>query len=384
MGVLKKFYSIFLIFLLLTIAPNLFADSSILDTKISLEVSNKKIGDVLNLLEQRVHVRFVYVSGIVDLKKNVSLAIQNTSLKEVLRQLLPDKNIQISASGNNIVFSRTNNYKSVKKTIQMVHDTIQLVVKDTVTIKDTVHVSKTDTVIVIKFDTIYKPVIIDKKADSKYKFAIGGFIGYEFIDEKISLGRATPAVLDSVMRNESISSSFCGGIDLRFIYKRVRSTIGLGVLNKTWNINKITPNLGSGNGSGKGPGGITNINLSTISSSATAGYLNIPVNINYAIVDKPKFTLYLGGGTAMNILLYSNGNIYISPLIRYDLLSNYLNKTYFRANANLGATYNFANGNSLGLDASYSLNYTPQFGPNYLLRRDEQLFTLSLKYYWHL
>jgi hypothetical protein len=179
----KKVSFVFLVIIFLTTTQSLFANSPVLDTKISIEVSDKRIGDVLSLLEKRINVHFVYVSGTVDLNKNVSISTQNSSLEVVLRQLIPDKEIRISAKGNSIVFSKTNKKairrirpKPKKDSIQVVHDTLHLVVKDTVLLE------KTDTVIVIKFDTIYKQIEVEKQAAPKSNFSIGVFLGYEFID----------------------------------------------------------------------------------------------------------------------------------------------------------------------------------------------------------
>lgn len=77
----------------------------ILDRKVSLEVHEEPLENVLNLLEQNTEVAFIY-SSLADLSQHVSLQAKRQPLKEILDQLLPQAALSYEVVGKSIVIRK--------------------------------------------------------------------------------------------------------------------------------------------------------------------------------------------------------------------------------------------------------------------------------------
>lgn len=83
---------------------------------ITLNVDNKEIVKVLAAIEKQGDFRFVYNSGLKDLKQKVSVSFTNALIKDVLQQLFVGTNLTYQQMDNNLVAIRTNDAKVTEQT----------------------------------------------------------------------------------------------------------------------------------------------------------------------------------------------------------------------------------------------------------------------------
>lgn len=89
---------------LLTFTILLFSKSGFTQTKqISLNVKNQSFSDVIKLIEQQSNYRVIYNSIKIDASKNVTINVNNTSLKNALEKLLEGTSISYAIQNNQIL-----------------------------------------------------------------------------------------------------------------------------------------------------------------------------------------------------------------------------------------------------------------------------------------
>jgi hypothetical protein len=95
-----------LIVLLLCLCGTLYAQSPVLETKVSLQYREKEIGEILKDLHKRYKVNFSYSNNIVPEKKKVSISIKNVMLKDALNDLFKETDVAFQVIGDQIVFKK--------------------------------------------------------------------------------------------------------------------------------------------------------------------------------------------------------------------------------------------------------------------------------------
>jgi hypothetical protein len=100
-----------LILLLLCLCGTLYAQSPVLETKVSLQYRDMEIGKILKDLNRRYKLNFSYSNNIVPEKKKVSISIKNVMLKDALNDLFKETDIAFQVVGEQIVLK-----KGIKKT----------------------------------------------------------------------------------------------------------------------------------------------------------------------------------------------------------------------------------------------------------------------------
>jgi len=182
--VIRNFF--FLTFLLLAITIK--ANPPILDKKLSLNIENKTIEQILNELEIIADVTFSYNSDIINNNKKLTVQYSNRSLKEILFYLLQEEKITFAQIGKQIILFPANEtvrelyYEdfielniptyAASKSENITKKIRQEVIKvyDTITVYDTVSIEKE---IVIKHhDTVTTTKAITPKT---IEFDIGAF-----------------------------------------------------------------------------------------------------------------------------------------------------------------------------------------------------------------
>ncbi len=78
--------------------------ADVLSRKVSLDVKSQTVGEVLKKIESQADVKFIYLSSVVNPNQKVSVSVNQVPLDKVLKQLLPNKSVQMKLSGNHIVF----------------------------------------------------------------------------------------------------------------------------------------------------------------------------------------------------------------------------------------------------------------------------------------
>lgn len=102
---LKKILSIMKLTVVFLIAFSLQISASVYSqtTKLSLNVQNQSIKDVLYLIENQTDFRFIYESGKINLDKKVSVQVREQSVEFVLRQLFNNEGVDYEITENNLI-----------------------------------------------------------------------------------------------------------------------------------------------------------------------------------------------------------------------------------------------------------------------------------------
>lgn len=102
---LKKILSIMKLTVVFLIAFSLQISASVYSqtTKLSLNVQNQSIKDVLYLIENQTDFRFIYESGKINLDKKVSVQVREQSVEFVLRQLFNKEGVDYEITENNLI-----------------------------------------------------------------------------------------------------------------------------------------------------------------------------------------------------------------------------------------------------------------------------------------
>lgn len=102
---LKKILSIMKLTVVFLIAFSLQISASVYSqtTKLSLNVQNQSIKDILYLIENQTDFRFIYESGKINLDKKVSVQVREQSVEFVLRQLFNNEGVDYEITENNLI-----------------------------------------------------------------------------------------------------------------------------------------------------------------------------------------------------------------------------------------------------------------------------------------
>ena len=101
----KKTLSVMRLTALFSIACSLQVSASVYSqqTKLSLDVDNQTIKEVLYQIERQSDFRFIYESGKVNLDKKVSLHVEGQTVETILRNLFEQEGIQYEITENNFI-----------------------------------------------------------------------------------------------------------------------------------------------------------------------------------------------------------------------------------------------------------------------------------------
>lgn len=102
---LKKMLSIMRLITVLLIVFSLNVSASVYSqtTKLSLNVQNQSIKEVLYLIENQSDFRFIYESGKVDLDRKVSIQVEEQTVEKVLQLLFANGNIDYEVTDSNLI-----------------------------------------------------------------------------------------------------------------------------------------------------------------------------------------------------------------------------------------------------------------------------------------
>lgn len=93
-NVLKKHRTMKIsILMFIVVMFNLHANSYAQNKKLTLDIKNETIENVLNKIEAQSKYNFFYKTEDVDVQKRISISVKNTTIKEILRLLFNDQNI---------------------------------------------------------------------------------------------------------------------------------------------------------------------------------------------------------------------------------------------------------------------------------------------------
>ncbi|MFN3852743.1 MAG: SusC/RagA family TonB-linked outer membrane protein [Spirosomataceae bacterium] len=81
----------------------------VLNQKISIRAQEQSVRSVLNQIEKTAEIRFIYSPNLIQSERKVSISLSNSSLNEVLKNLLTPLSIEYRVSGRQIVLKRAEN-----------------------------------------------------------------------------------------------------------------------------------------------------------------------------------------------------------------------------------------------------------------------------------
>jgi hypothetical protein len=390
-----------------------FSQSSVLNKNITLQLSDKPLGVVLKIIEKKAGVNFVYVSGLFNPNLSVSISVKNTSLKAVLLQLFPSKkHIDFYVSGQNIILTHntTNERFQEKKKDITTLETIPLEIKH-----DTVQVIVKDTVNILKHDTVFKLPTVEVKAvkvESTTSYSLGAFSVYTFPTQFISIGTASTNVFNLAKASEQTISSVSAGMSFDYKNGNFGFQTGLGVSTKSWSAQynyqtvytdystitgytdiqswMVRPHL---------PGEPLRREDSTLVITKTpiyktqnvnvnyknvnmASYVYIPLQFNYYYPLSQTFSLQAGIGVDISLLYAAQGQTLVADNAGLSDLKTYLSDYILFGKAMLGANYSFTPRHSVSFQVGFGYDLTPVFRTNYPIQRYEYIPFLGVAYRW--
>lgn len=129
-----------------------------LDKKISIEMKNKPINEILAFIEEKAQVNFSYNSGLIQFKELKSVQYSNTSLDKILTDIFSDLNIDYKEIEDQIILikkkpeHKTTSKASVSKPKNIQQENIRY---KTRYVYDTIRKLVIDTIVTYNFDTIF-------------------------------------------------------------------------------------------------------------------------------------------------------------------------------------------------------------------------------------
>ena len=240
----------------------------------SHDTTKQAIGTILDSIEQRYNVHFIYNSGLINKTKSISLQVNNKSLLFSLQQILGNNNISIVTVNNQIIFKLKKESATINKPQNEQSANKQEICYKQVTIYDTVTTSITDTIIehitdtqrIIVYDTIrVKNNTNQTEAKSSEKqrktksFSLGAWISPQIGINQEQRANTDAALLDSIHKSTS-NKVFGGSAALYLSFNIGNFQIGSGVMTRVLS-SEIDYNLH-----------ITNTTSSTITINYTYRY----------------------------------------------------------------------------------------------------------------
>jgi hypothetical protein len=399
-----------------------FSQESSLNKKITIRIPHETVSIALKLIQQKANVSFVYLSGTFDPTKTISLDKNNTSLREIMRELFPNPEISFESIGKNIVISKRIPKSAVKKSTKnseynvitnsdtlyyrpvIIYDTVKMIIKDTVT------VLKHDTIQTEKIKTVRDTILIPKKKNDTEK---GFYLGVQseyggWLGELFARDNSSPFFFNDVKKSEKIKFILNDGITvgfrtghlgfetgLSYVLKNYRTTVYdystiLGYDEEiSWDIKEIPPSKIGDPTKYDSTRVITKIPIfqedsvaERYNSSNKASYLCIPFQFNYFATLSEKFEMQFGVGAELMLLLDADGKILVSDHALLVDFGDYLRDYYFRAKFQLGMNYYLTKKSLIGVYSHYGFNCTDIFRNNYPIHRFENGISVGLSYRW--
>lgn len=121
--VLKKVYAIMRLTTLALIVFSLNISATVYsqNTKLSLDVSNQSIKEILFLIESQSEFRFIYESGKINLDKKVSVRVEEQPVEVILNSLFAKEGVKYEITQNNLILinpTEKNKYPDTQKVVQ--------------------------------------------------------------------------------------------------------------------------------------------------------------------------------------------------------------------------------------------------------------------------
>ena len=427
---LKK--SIVIICLLIPLIS--FSRQTVLDKKISLQAHNEPIATVLTRIEQLAGVNFMYMSGLFDKKKLVTISFTNTSIKVILQKLIPSNEVLLYVVDNKIIFYKKDEAPPGKGGTTYTLSTVETnkktepepTAKQAEPVKriinDTVKITIYDTIKVTKFDTVKIAQKIEpSNITSIPKIVTSGFIvscfgGVHFVKESFS--GSSNSISTIVATGESakkIKSEF--GIGIEYYWNHISINSGVGLSTKKWSTHYyysntytnttviigynevITWDIKVHKPTGIPPfGGQQQFDSTKIitrtpiykkdstkvnyKGTNSASYISIPVILSYNFKILDMLSATIGTGVMLHLLQNTSG--YTIKDNKYTLISTSesLRDYYLSSLSNVGFSFTLSKHQIISIKAAALFSLTKLMKESYPVQKKEHSFSGILSYGW--
>lgn len=166
----------------------MYAQESILETKVTLSVENRSLKDILIIISDSAKVNFSYSEQQIPIEKRVSVSVQNKKLSEVLNEIFFGLNIQYQVVEEQIVLKPGRTTETKEKGKRPHHYTINGYVKDRIAgeilIGATVIAKELNTGVITNPYGFYSLTLPEGTYNFDYSF-----IGYKTLSTEINLDK---------------------------------------------------------------------------------------------------------------------------------------------------------------------------------------------------
>ena len=108
--ILPKFLRVMKLALILWVATMLQVSAASYAQKVSIDVKNAPLSEVLTILRKQSGYNFLYTNAVLKSSKPVSVSLKNQGLNEVLAQCLKDQPLSYIINGNTVVIKKKDEY----------------------------------------------------------------------------------------------------------------------------------------------------------------------------------------------------------------------------------------------------------------------------------
>ncbi|MDD2226501.1 MAG: carboxypeptidase-like regulatory domain-containing protein, partial [Dysgonamonadaceae bacterium] len=107
-----------LFFIMICISQGFAKNSYAQDTRLSLNIENQPIQEILEIIEEQTEFRFMYDATVVDLNQRKSIKCKNQSVAKILDDLFKDSGISYKIDDRQIALSRSEILNNFQQTTQ--------------------------------------------------------------------------------------------------------------------------------------------------------------------------------------------------------------------------------------------------------------------------
>lgn len=428
------------LFICLLFSVSGYSQQTVLDKKISIKASHKTIAQVLTQIEQLAGVNFMYMSGLFDKNKIVSIHYSNTSIKTILQKIIPSNTILLYVIDNKIIFYKKDETPPGKEGTTYSLNAPEAAPKQTTkepaetiktnTIYDTIKVKIFDTVSITKYDTVK---IVEKLTPSVNSSAVAiktsssvvlltyAFSGLQFIHENFTSNNSANTSNAIEMAEKAKTSRFEYGIGIDFSIKQFKISTGINSFEKQWdcsyfhistykNYNKIigytdvvtyeyTPK--KLHGGGFIPPGIpipisydttkiitktpiykTDTSKTQYSGTNKISYLSIPFILSNSFMLSKPLSITVGIGINLTLLRSAQGYSISDSLYSLKPLSEVCKDYYLNSDNRIAISYMLGKHTYAGITATYSFSISSIFKESYPAIRKESGMSSFISIGW--
>jgi len=421
-----------------------FSRQTVLDKKISIHAHNETIVTILHRIEQLAGVNFMYMSGLFNKNKLVSISFTNTSIKNILQKIIPSNDVLLYVIDNKIIFYKKDEAPPGKEgiTYSLTQTESEPTTKQAESVKqiilDTLRVTVFDTVKITKYDTIRlieKPnnVVTAIKKANNTSIILSASCGINFVTERL-INNSVTSILSIIKKGEvSKQKRFEEGLNLTFQFSHFAISSGIGFENRMWNADYEYKKtfIDSSKTVGYSESTQTTITDKSISVRImepalppplnilprrykdtvivikdtskiitrspiykkdsvkvnykglnTASYITIPLLLSFNFTINQKITALIGTGLKIHLLRKATGFTVTDTKYVLSPLSDYLRDYYLTSISEFGLQYSISKHQIVMLKTGFSFSISPIMKQQFPIKRSEQYFSAMICWGW--